>query len=58
MTAGSRKGLKSDISIIEAMDHPALFQQFFPGDSWDNWRTILKARLRVAAVGRRAGVFA
>ena len=25
------------------MDHPQLFQQFFPGELWNSWRAILKA---------------
>jgi hypothetical protein len=31
-----------DLSIVEAMDHPGLFQQWFDGPSWDGWRSILK----------------
>jgi hypothetical protein len=30
-------------SIIKAMDDPELFKSFFPGESWNAWRTILKA---------------
>jgi hypothetical protein len=30
-------------SIIEAMDHPAVFGPFFKGASWDGWRVVLKA---------------
>jgi hypothetical protein len=37
------KGLRSDISIVDAMNHPSLFGQWFPGDSWNGWRSILKA---------------
>jgi hypothetical protein len=29
-------------SIITAMNDPQLFQPFFPGESWNGWRTILK----------------
>lgn len=31
------------LSIIDAMDDPALFQPWFPGETWAGWRTILKA---------------
>jgi hypothetical protein len=32
-----------DLDIVEAMDHPGLFQQWFAGESWNGWRSILKA---------------
>jgi hypothetical protein len=32
-----------DLDIIAAMDHERLFQPWFPGSSWDGWRTILRA---------------
>lgn len=31
------------ISIIDALDDPALFQRWFPGETWNGWRTVLKA---------------
>ena len=31
------------LSIIEALDDPALFQPWFRGSSWVGWRAILKA---------------
>jgi len=31
------------IDIVAAMNSPALFQRWFPGDSWDGWRAVLKA---------------
>jgi len=31
------------LNIVEAMDHPGLFRQWFQGESWANWRAILKA---------------
>jgi hypothetical protein len=31
------------LNIIEAMTDPALFQGWFAGETWDGWRTILKA---------------
>jgi hypothetical protein len=30
-------------SLAEAMDNPSLFQKWFSGSSWDNWRSVLKA---------------
>jgi hypothetical protein len=30
-------------SIIAAMADPKLFKPFFPGESWNGWRTVLKA---------------
>jgi hypothetical protein len=30
-------------SIVDAMNDPALFQPWFPGETWDGWRTVLKA---------------
>jgi hypothetical protein len=31
------------INIVEAMNHVGLFGRWFPGASWDHWRTVLKA---------------
>jgi hypothetical protein len=31
------------MNIVDAIDDPLLFQPWFPGSSWDHWRTILKA---------------
>jgi phage terminase large subunit-like protein len=30
-------------NIITAMDDPQMFGKFFPGESWDGWKTLLKA---------------
>jgi hypothetical protein len=30
-------------TIIDCMNSPKLFEPWFRGDSWDNWRTLLKA---------------
>jgi hypothetical protein len=35
------------LSIIDAMDDPALFQPWFTGDTWAGWRTILKAAFAI-----------
>jgi hypothetical protein len=37
------RSTKPALSIIDAFDSPRLFQKWFDGDSWNNWRTILKA---------------
>ena len=34
---------KPKISIVAAMNSPLLFQPFFAGESWNGWRSILKA---------------
>jgi hypothetical protein len=31
------------IDIVTAMNSPALFQRWFPGESWDGWRAVLIA---------------
>jgi hypothetical protein len=31
------------MNIVEAMSDPVLFQPWFRGRTWDNWRTVLKA---------------
>jgi hypothetical protein len=33
---------EENLSIVEAMDHPGLFAQWFAGPSWDGWRAVLK----------------
>ena len=40
-----RKFVPSDVAldIVQAMDHPGLFKQWFDGPSWDGWRAVLKA---------------
>jgi hypothetical protein len=32
-----------DLNVVDAMNHPRLFQPWFYGPSWDNWRAVLKA---------------
>ncbi len=46
--ATKRKPKAGDVAvappnIITVFDDPDMFGKFFPGDSWSNWRTILKA---------------
>jgi hypothetical protein len=35
------------LTIIDALNDPTLFAPWFPGDSWDGWRSILKAAFRL-----------
>jgi hypothetical protein len=39
------RGFSTDVAldIVQAMDHPGLFKQWFDGPSWDGWRAVLKA---------------
>jgi hypothetical protein len=37
------RSAKPDMTIIRALDDPKLFQPWFAGSSWNNWRTVLKA---------------
>ena len=40
-----RKFVPTDVAldIVQTMDHPGLFKQWFDGPSWDGWRALLKA---------------
>ena len=31
------------LDIVAAMNHPKLFEPWFRGETWDGWRTVLKA---------------
>jgi hypothetical protein len=42
-TAGALKEPKPAIDIARAMNDPALFADWFQGESWDGWRAVLKA---------------
>jgi hypothetical protein len=35
------------MTIIDALDDPALFGKFFVGESWDGWRAVLKATFAI-----------
>ena len=41
--APARKRAAAPLTIIDALDDPALFRLFFDGPSWDMWRIVLKA---------------
>jgi hypothetical protein len=43
MAATKRKKASAPPSIITAFEDPKMFGNFFPGDSWDAWKTVLKA---------------
>jgi hypothetical protein len=35
--------MNAPTNIIDAMDDPALYAKWFPGETWDGWRAVLKA---------------
>jgi hypothetical protein len=35
--------MKADLTIIDALDDPALLAPFYSGDSWSTWHSVLKA---------------
>jgi hypothetical protein len=35
--------MSGTLSIIDALTDPALFEPWFPGSTWNGWRTVLKA---------------
>jgi len=39
-----QKAYRSPLTIIQAMEHPGLFQNWFNGPSWDGWKAIKKAQ--------------
>ena len=48
MTAKGQPGFRrfsTDVAldIVQAMDHPGLFKQWFDGPSWGGWRAVLKS---------------
>jgi hypothetical protein len=45
------------LSIIDAMDDPLLFQPWFPGDTWNNWRAILKGIYALPMTADEVGFF-
>ena len=45
------------ISLIEAMDDPALFAPWFPGDTWEGWRTVMKAAFAEPMTGEEVEFF-
>jgi hypothetical protein len=40
----ARRFVRSEeqLDIVQAMDHPGLFAQWFSGSSWDGWRSVLR----------------
>jgi hypothetical protein len=45
--AAEPRSAKPALTIVRALDDPALFQPYFRGSSWDGWRTILKAAFAI-----------
>jgi hypothetical protein len=45
------------ISIDEAMTDPELFQPWFPGETWDGWRAVLKAAYALPMTGDEVEFF-
>jgi hypothetical protein len=41
----AREFMRNDerLDIVEVMEHPGLFRQWFDGPSWDGWKSILRA---------------
>src|SRR5215470_2846023 len=61
MTAAAVRQAKSStapsINIVSAMNHPGLFGPWFPGASWDHWRTVLKAAFALPMTEAERGFF-
>jgi len=53
-TARALKEPKPAIDIVSAMNDPALFADWFQGESWDGWRAVLKAAYALAELGPAA----
>lgn len=45
------------ISLDEALTDPALFQPWFPGETWDGWRVVLKAAYALPMTGDEVEFF-
>lgn len=45
------------ITIDDAMTDPELFQPWFPGDTWDGWRAVLKAAYALPMTGDEVAFF-
>jgi hypothetical protein len=45
------------MSIVDAMDDPHLFREWFKGKSWDGWRTVLKAAYALPMTKHERGFF-
>jgi len=43
MTEHISHKLTSTLDIVSAMSHEKLFGQWYPGESWDGWKAVLKA---------------
>jgi hypothetical protein len=45
------------ISIVEAMTDPELFQPWFPGETWNGWRSVLKAAFALPMTRKEIAFF-
>jgi hypothetical protein len=45
------------VNIVEALDHPHLFEPWFSGPSWDAWRAILKAAFALPMTAAELATF-
>ena len=45
------------IDVVAAMNHPKLFAPWFPGETWDNWKTVLKAAFALPMSGDEVEFF-
>jgi hypothetical protein len=43
MTERLSQKLTTTLDIVQPMSHEKLFGQWYPGDSWDHWKAVLKA---------------
>jgi hypothetical protein len=49
--------MSAALSIIEAMDDPALYAPWFPGSTWDGWRIVLKGIYGLPMTAEEAAFF-
>jgi hypothetical protein len=49
--------VKPAIDIVTAMNDPALFQPWFPGETWDGWRAVLKGAFGLAMSAEEIAFF-
>jgi hypothetical protein len=45
------------LDIVTAMGDPGFFQPWFPGPSWDPWRTVLRAAFGLPMSGAERAFF-
>src|SRR5712675_2863079 len=45
------------MNIVDAMDDPHLFKPWFPGDTWNGWRAVLKGAFGIPMTDDERAVF-